>query len=1290
MPCNPILPNFGSPIQSVMQTITTRLAVLFILFSSGLSAQNSLFLSGPTNYVQVGDLDVAGDQLTVEALIHYTGASVNIVSKHSNPSNVNYLLRIGSFEITTTSGFANFGGVAAAGVTLNPGNTYHVAATYNGQFLRYYVNGCLTGEMAWTGNMILNDFQTAIGNQSLNQTEQFTGFIDEVRIWNVARTQAQIASNMLDLPTPAAETGLMGYWKFDNNLTNIQGNPAFNGVAVGSPQFQRIPYPYPSILGVTATTSPVICEASATGHIDIAGNGGYLPYQYSIDGTTFQASPSFPDVAPGTYTVYARSNQNCVATTTVIVNDNPELIADLNFDQVTCNGLDNGSASINPSGGNGPGYQFEWSNGNQSDLSISSLAPGNYAVDVSDSCKHSGPELVVNGHFENGNTGFTSDYSYCTNCFNSSNDLPGGNYVVGTNANQHHNGFQGFANGGQGNFMIINGAATANTNVWCQTITVNPNTYYVFSSWVSSVHPNSPAQLNFSANGVALGPIFTAPSTTNTWSQFFSTWFSGANTSVTICIVNQNTTPAGNDFGLDDISFKECLSCTETIPFEITQPDALSLDITTGDETCNTGNGFISAQANGGITPYSFALNGNPTGTNNSYTGLSDGVYSVSVSDDNGCIETVDNISLSNINTDIEASISSLPNSSCLQCNYDGPSIMINEINIFPLVGDGSIFGPGPNNPSEGEWIELYNPNWCDSVDISGYFLGSFNSTGNTLTVPMQSNGMAFVLPQGTIVPPLGFVVVRGVNAPAPPAGVVDIVVNNNNNNACIGGGIGQSRIWFQNTGGWFAFYDANGVPQDVISWGTPTAGDLNGNPCIPPTNSLPPGVTQIPSYNATGIGVNLGTAGQSQTFVRIPDGGPWSGTPSNENFSYGTCNDPNDCLAESGISFCNGQATVNITSGSAPFTYQWNDPAAQTGQTAFNLCAGDYSVVVTDANGCTEVYTVTIDEDLFTISVSSINPECEQNNGSITVTAEGDGDFTYVWSENTGITNDQTTTANNLGGGVYSISVTGGGCTRDSVVVLVAPEPIEAVNLNISPTSCGLPNGVIQIAGITGGTPQFSYNFNGGTTTSDTNYPNLGAGAYSIFITDALGCTYEVENIAVNGSVGISGALAQVTPATCGQADGSIEIVGIQDGNPPFTYSLNSQTNTLGEFDGLSAGNYVLLVTDNDNCSYQQGILLPLAIASDDIFVPNVITPNGDGSNEVWFIAAECVENFQCTILNRWGNRMFTYEDINSGWPGTTMDGTPVAEGVYFYKAILEFYSGRREEIQGFITVIR
>ena len=604
------------------------------------NSQNSLFLNGPINYVAIGDLDVTGNQLTIEALINYTSTSVNIVSKHTDPSNVNYLFRPGSFEITTTNGFAAFGGAAAAGVTLVVGETYHLAATYNGQFLRYYVNGCLTGEMPWTGNMVTNNLITAIGQQSSCQCEQFNGYIDEVRIWNVARTQAQIAQNMLDLPNPTTQAGLLAYYKFEGNFLNVQGNAAWNGVAVGTPQFQPIPYPYPTALGVNATSSPVVCENTATGVIDVAANGGYLPYTYSIDGVNFVPTPTFTNLTPGNYTVFARSNANCVATTPIIIDNNPALEADLSLTNVTCHGENQGSASINPNGGNGGLYRHEWFNGNTTDLSVNDLPAGNYSVTITDSCKTNGPELVTNGHFENGNTGFTSDYSYCSNCFSGNNDLGGGLYLVSHDANIHHAAFQGLGNGGQGNYMIINGAETANTNVWCQTINVTPNTYYIFSSWVTSVHPSSPAELQFSVNGSMLGPVFTAPNTINTWDQFAGTWYSGASTTATICIVNQNTDPAGNDFGLDDISFKACLSCEEVVNFTITEPNPLNLVIDITDERCDASDGQIDIAVSGGVPNYEYSIdNGNTFVTTSTFSNLQAGTYNVRVRDDNGCEE---------------------------------------------------------------------------------------------------------------------------------------------------------------------------------------------------------------------------------------------------------------------------------------------------------------------------------------------------------------------------------------------------------------------------------------------------------------------------------------------------------------------------------------------------------------------------------------------------------------------------------------------------------------------------
>ena len=99
--------------------------------------------------------------------------------------------------------------------------------------------------------------------------------------------------------------------------------------------------------------------------------------------------------------------------------------------------------------------------------------------------------LVVNGDFESGNIGFSSDYTYC----NTSNCLqPESFYAVGSAPSFFHSAFVGNDHtSGIGNLMIVNGAGTPNTNVWCQTITVIPNTQYLFSTWVSSMVANSPA-----------------------------------------------------------------------------------------------------------------------------------------------------------------------------------------------------------------------------------------------------------------------------------------------------------------------------------------------------------------------------------------------------------------------------------------------------------------------------------------------------------------------------------------------------------------------------------------------------------------------------------------------------------------------------------------------------------------------------------------------------------------------------------------------------------------------------
>lgn len=299
------------------------------------------------------------------------------------------------------------------------------------------------------------------------------------------------------------------------------------------------------------------------------------------------------------------------------------------------------------------------------------------------------------------------------------------------------------------------------------------------------------------------------------------------------------------------------------------------------------------------------------------------------------------------IATYLTATVTATDNTDCVgrNCFYNGPTILINEVMLAPNSNDGSIAGGGVSR--EGEWIELYNPHKCDPVDISCYFLGNNAPDGGNY-------GGGFVIPQGSVVPPQGFALVRGVNTASPAdsllvqngGNVVDIVVDSQ---YCVGGGV---RLWFPNAGGWFAFYDANGVPQDAISWYNQNNSCMSCNPCNPGVSDCGfqgtlPSYADIPTEKKNYISsLNPESSGnKGRSFRRIPDGGVWQNTPDIP--TYGTCNDV--CVDPAEPS-CNAIAIVSVMGGIPPYTYQWDDNASQTTDTAFALCAGTYTVTVTDA----------------------------------------------------------------------------------------------------------------------------------------------------------------------------------------------------------------------------------------------------------------------------------------------------------------------------------------------------
>ena len=176
----------------------------------------------------------------------------------------------------------------------------------------------------------------------------------------------------------------------------------------------------------------------------------------------------------------------------------------------------------------------------------------------------SGNNLVVNGDFENGNTGFTSDYYYGTP------GLGPGGYSIQTNPLVCNPGFSqcGDHTSGSGNMMVVDGATTPGLTFFCQTIPVVPNTEYYFEFYITSVYSVSPANVQATFNGTPIGSV-SATSTTCEWVQFSTVWNSGGASSVTICLEDLNIIGGGNDFAVDDIFLREICEYTDEVTITV-------------------------------------------------------------------------------------------------------------------------------------------------------------------------------------------------------------------------------------------------------------------------------------------------------------------------------------------------------------------------------------------------------------------------------------------------------------------------------------------------------------------------------------------------------------------------------------------------------------------------------------------------------------------------------------------------------------------------------------------------
>ena len=270
------------------------------------------------------------------------------------------------------------------------------------------------------------------------------------------------------------------------------------------------------------------------------------------------------------------------------------------------------------------------------------------------------------------------------------------------------------------------------------------------------------------------------------------------------------------------------------------------------------------------------------------------------------------------------------------------------------------------------------------------------------------------------------------------------------------------------------------------------------------------------------------------------------------------------------------GIATVNATGGTMPYTYLWSTGA--TTQTINNLSAGTYTVIITDANNCTQSATTTIIESAnYTIDVASQDVFCNGDaTGSVLVSGWGGvPPYTYLW--NTGSTSPELM---NLSAGTYTVTVTdAAGCVIAEDVVINEP-PVLTVSANSVDPGCTGTLGTAT-ANAAGGVAPYSYQWSNGQTTQTID--NLSAGTYTVTVIDANFCS-ESTTITINQGANISINITSID-VTCYAGNDGVAMATASGGTAPYSYQW-SNGQTSGGISGIAAGTYTVTATDSNGCS--------------------------------------------------------------------------------------------------------
>ncbi len=387
----------------------------------------------------------------------------------------------------------------------------------------------------------------------------------------------------------------------------------------------------------------------------------------------------------------------------------------------------------------------------------------------------------------------------------------------------------------------------------------------------------------------------------------------------------------------------------------------------------------------------------------------------------------------------------------------------------------------------------------------------------------------------------------------------------------------------------------------------------------------------------------------------------------------------------------CNGLISAQQSGGTPPFSYLWS--TGETNGWIDSLCAGTYSLVVTDTNGCsaTAAFVMTQPSTPLTVTTTQTNITCYFfNNGSATVFPSGGvPPYTYFWMP-TGGTNQ---TATGLNGISYTVTVSdSAGCSIQMTVTITQPPFLNTPSL-ANVTICLGQSVTLSQTNNGGGTAPYTYTWNPGNIIGSSIVASPTATTtYTVACVDANGCAPTPRTVIVYVIPGPQAAFIS-TPLYSTAAPSQFCFTNTSTSSNAWTWNFGTGYGASSQQDACitfnDTGRYCVVLTafsNTNQCS--DSVMQCVDIVG--IIIPNVFTPDGDGVNDVWKITCSGYSRLRCAIYNRWGTKIYELKDTGDFWDGYSTSGMPCTEGVYYYVLFAEGESGNAFEEAGFLHLLR